>query len=125
MPGNPGDNVPGQATEHHHQPEWLDDFQEYTNLIFLSLFTIEMLMKMYAMSFSVRKSLDSIIGLLTILFVNNVFNPPLLLQGYMVSLFNRFDFFVVCSSILEYTLVKFEVGVKTGFVYFHIFAFLP
>ena len=125
MPRNPGDNVPGQATEHHHQPEWLDDFQEYTNLIFLSLFTIEMLMKMYAMSFSVRKSLDSIIGLLTILFVNNVFNPPLLLQGYMVSLFNRFDFFVVCSSILEYTLVKFEVGVKTVFVCFHIFAFLP
>ena len=30
-------------------------------------------------------------------------------QGYMVSLFNRFDFFVVCSSILEYTLVKCEV----------------
>ena len=82
-------------------------------------------MKMYAMSFSVRKSLDSIIRLLTILFVNNVFNSPLLLQGYMVSLFNRFDFFVVCSSILEYTLVKFEVGVKTVFVYFHIFAFLP
>ena len=77
------------------------------------------------MSFSVRKSLDSIIGLLTILFVNNVFNPPLLLQGYMVSLFNRFDFFVVCSSILEYTLVKFEVGVKTVFVCFHIFASLP
>ena len=46
------------ATEHHNQPEWLDDFQEYTNLIFLSLFTIEMLMKMYAMSFSVGKSSD-------------------------------------------------------------------
>ena len=45
---------PSQATEHHHQPEWLDEFQEYTNLIFLSLFTLEMLMKMYAMSFSVR-----------------------------------------------------------------------
>ena len=45
---------PCQATEHHHQPEWLDEFQEYTNLIFLSLFTLEMLMKMYAMSFSVR-----------------------------------------------------------------------
>ena len=63
--------------------------------------------------------------LLTILFVNNVFNLPFLLQGYMVSLFNRFDFFVVCSSILEYTLVKFEVGVKTVFVCFHIFCFPP
>ena len=49
-----------QATEHHHQPEWLDDFQEYTNLIFLSLFTLEMLMKMYAMSFSVRQYLYSV-----------------------------------------------------------------
>jgi len=75
-----------QATEHHGQPAWLDEFQEYTNLIFLSLFTAEMLMKMYALSFS----------------------------GYMVSLFNRFDFLVVCSSILEYLLVKFEVVPPVG-----------
>merc|ERR1719466_631683 len=27
------------ATEHHNQPEWLDDFQEYTNLFFVILFT--------------------------------------------------------------------------------------
>jgi len=75
-----------QATEHHGQPDWLELFQEYTNVIFLSLFTVEMLMKMYALSFS----------------------------GYMVSLFNRFDFFVVCSSILEYTLVKCEVVPPVG-----------
>ena len=65
------------ATEHHHQPPWLDDFQvgslhssvslvsfclqEYTNLFFVCLFTCEMLLKMYALGFS----------------------------GYMVSLFNR------------------------------------
>merc|ERR550532_1006749 len=35
-------------------------------------------------------------------------------SGYMVSLFNRFDFFVVCSSILEYTLVKCEVVPPVG-----------
>ena len=49
------------ATEHHDQPLWLDDFQEYTNLFFVCLFTCEMLLKMYALGFS----------------------------GYMVSLFNR------------------------------------
>ena len=49
------------ATEHHHQPPWLDDFQEYTNLFFVCLFTCEMLLKMYALG----------------------------LSGYMVSLFNR------------------------------------
>ena len=42
-----------KATEHHGQPDWLELFQEYTNVIFLSLFTVEMLMKMYALSFSV------------------------------------------------------------------------
>ena len=35
------------ASEHHGQPEWLDDFQEYTNLTFVCLFTFEMLLKMY------------------------------------------------------------------------------
>ena len=30
-------------------------------------------------------------------------------NGYMMSLFNRFDFFVVISSIIEYLLVKNEV----------------
>ena len=69
------------ATEHHGQPEWLDDFQEYTNLTFVCLFTFEMLLKMYALGFS----------------------------GYMMSLFNKFDFFVVLSSIGEYLLVKHEV----------------
>ena len=74
------------ATEHHNQPEWLDYFQEYTNLFFVCLFTFEMLMKMYALSFS----------------------------GYMKSLFNRFDFFVVLSSILEYLLVKNELVPPVG-----------
>merc|ERR1712106_368977 len=74
------------ATEHHHQPDWLDEFQEYTNLFFVILFTAEMLMKMYALGFS----------------------------GYMVSLFNRFDFFVVLSSILEYVLVKNELVPPVG-----------
>merc|ERR1719300_1310004 len=74
------------ATEHHHQPEWLDDFQEYTNLFFVCLFTCEMLLKMYALG----------------------------LSGYMVSLFNRFDFIVVISSILEFILVNQEIMPPLG-----------
>jgi len=74
------------ATEHHGQPLWLDDFQEYTNLFFVCLFTCEMLLKMYALGFS----------------------------GYMVSLFNKFDFFVVISSILEFVFVHQELMAPLG-----------
>jgi len=74
------------ATEHHDQPLWLDDFQEYTNLFFVCLFTCEMLLKMYALGFS----------------------------GYMVSLFNRFDFVVVVSSIMEFVLVNQELMPPVG-----------
>merc|ERR1719277_1673522 len=74
------------ATEHHDQPLWLDDFQEYTNLFFVCLFTCEMLLKMYALG----------------------------LSGYMVSLFNRFDFIVVISSIMEFVLVSQEIMPPLG-----------
>merc|ERR1719471_806431 len=73
------------ATEHHQQ-EWLDNFQEYTNLFFVCLFTCEMLLKMYALG----------------------------LSGYMVSLFNRFDFIVVISSIMEFILVNQEIMPPVG-----------
>ncbi|ODM95155.1 Voltage-dependent calcium channel type D subunit alpha-1 [Orchesella cincta] len=69
------------ATEHYHQPSWLDDFQEVTNIFFVILFTLEMLLKMFSLGF----------------------------QGYFVSLFNRFDSFVVVSSILEIVLTNSEV----------------
>jgi len=41
------------ATEHYRQPAWLDDFQEYTNLFFVVLFTCEMFLKMYSLGFQV------------------------------------------------------------------------
>ncbi|XP_035708740.1 muscle calcium channel subunit alpha-1 isoform X3 [Folsomia candida] len=69
------------STEHYKQPAWLDDVQEVTNLFFVVLFTLEMLLKMFSLGF----------------------------QGYFVSLFNRFDCFVVISSILEIVLTKTEV----------------
>ncbi|KAJ8707344.1 hypothetical protein PYW08_010596 [Mythimna loreyi] len=64
------------ATEHHGQPHYLDHFQNYANYLFVVLFTMEMLVKMYALGF----------------------------QGYFVSLFNRFDCFVMFCSIVELAL---------------------
>ncbi|KAH3892449.1 hypothetical protein DPMN_016567, partial [Dreissena polymorpha] len=61
------------TSEHYLQPQWLDQFQEIANIFFVSLFTMEMLVKMYSLG----------------------------LQGYFVSLFNRFDSFVVLCSIAE------------------------
>ncbi|KAI8043661.1 hypothetical protein M5D96_004994 [Drosophila gunungcola] len=66
------------ATEHYGQLDWLDNFQEYTNMFFIGLFTCEMLLKMYSLGF----------------------------QGYFVSLFNRFDCFVVIGSITETLLTN-------------------
>nr|XP_037876781.1 muscle calcium channel subunit alpha-1 isoform X3 [Bombyx mori] len=74
------------ASEHYRQPEWLDHFQEYGNAFFVALFTLEMLVKMYSLG----------------------------LQGYFVSLFNRFDCFVVIGSISEMVLTKSEVMPPLG-----------
>ncbi|KAL7013140.1 hypothetical protein ACKWTF_015214 [Chironomus riparius] len=74
------------ATEYYQQPEWLDHFQEITNRIFVALFTLEMLVKMYSLGF----------------------------QGYFVSLFNRFDCFVVIGSIAEMVLTNTEVMPPLG-----------
>ncbi|XP_032322744.1 voltage-dependent L-type calcium channel subunit alpha-1S isoform X1 [Camelus ferus] len=66
------------ASEHHHQPLWLTHLQDVANRVLLSLFTVEMLMKMYGLG----------------------------LRQYFMSIFNRFDCFVVCSGILEVLLVE-------------------
>uniref|UniRef100_T1GVR3 Voltage-dependent L-type calcium channel subunit alpha n=1 Tax=Megaselia scalaris TaxID=36166 RepID=T1GVR3_MEGSC len=66
------------ATEHYRQPPWLDEFQNNTNLFFITLFTCEMILKMYSLG----------------------------IQGYFVSLFNRFDCFVVIGSISEMVLTN-------------------
>jgi voltage-dependent calcium channel L type alpha-1D len=63
-------------------------FAALANLFFVVLFTLEMILKMYSLGF----------------------------QGYFVSLFNRFDSFVVICSILEvifyYTNVMPPLGVS-------------
>nr|CAH8829567.1 unnamed protein product [Trichobilharzia regenti] len=66
------------TTEHHNQPEWLDEFQDFANVVFVTLFTLEMVIKIAASGFS----------------------------DYISKLFNRFDFFVVIFSILELVFVK-------------------
>ncbi|KAL7638969.1 UNVERIFIED_CONTAM: hypothetical protein RMT77_010503 [Armadillidium vulgare] len=74
------------ASEHYRQPEWLGHFQDVTNLFFVVLFTCEMFLKMYSLGF----------------------------QGYFLSLFNRFDCFVVISSIMEIVLTTTEVMPPLG-----------
>nr|QQY02566.1 voltage-dependent L-type calcium channel subunit alpha-1F [Cryptocotyle lingua] len=69
------------TTEHHNQPEWLDEFQDFANKVFVALFTLEMLIKIAASGTT----------------------------DYFSKLFNRFDFFVVIFSIMELLLVKFRV----------------
>ncbi|XP_054707665.1 muscle calcium channel subunit alpha-1-like [Uloborus diversus] len=74
------------ASEHNSQPPWLDYFQECANLFFVVLFTLEMLLKLFSLG----------------------------IQGYFVSLFNRFDCFVVVSSILETVLTYSDVMPPLG-----------
>ncbi|TRY91912.1 hypothetical protein DNTS_029630 [Danionella cerebrum] len=69
------------ATEHHQQSEALTNFQDNTNKALLSLFAVEMFLKMYALG----------------------------LPSYFMSLFNRFDCFVVSVGILELILVRMDV----------------
>ncbi|XP_029292495.1 voltage-dependent L-type calcium channel subunit alpha-1D [Cottoperca gobio] len=73
-------NTVASASEHAGQPKWLTEMQERANKVLLLLFTLEMLMKMYAFG----------------------------LQIYFMALFNRFDCFVVCGGILETLLVEME-----------------
>ncbi|GMT23860.1 hypothetical protein PFISCL1PPCAC_15157, partial [Pristionchus fissidentatus] len=74
------------TTEHHNQPLWLDQFQTAANLFFVILFSLEMLLKMYSLGFN----------------------------SYTRSQFNRFDCFVVISSILEFVFVWLELMKPLG-----------
>ncbi|XP_035238342.1 voltage-dependent L-type calcium channel subunit alpha-1D-like isoform X26 [Anguilla anguilla] len=74
------------SSEHYDQPEWLTEVQEVANKVLLAMFTCEMLVKMYSLG----------------------------LQAYFVSLFNRFDCFVVCGGIIETILVELEIMSPLG-----------
>ncbi|ERE89930.1 voltage-dependent L-type calcium channel subunit alpha-1D isoform 3 [Cricetulus griseus] len=74
------------SSEHYNQPDWLTQIQDIANKVLLALFTCEMLVKMYSLG----------------------------LQAYFVSLFNRFDCFVVCGGITETILVELELMSPLG-----------
>ncbi|XP_075882305.1 voltage-dependent L-type calcium channel subunit alpha-1D [Nelusetta ayraudi] len=74
------------ASEHYNQPDWLTEVQDVANKVLLAMFTLEMLTKMYSLG----------------------------LQAYFVSLFNRFDCFVVCGGIVETILVELAVMSPLG-----------
>ena len=59
---------------------------DIANIVFVSIFTVEMLIKMYALGFT----------------------------NYLMAMFNRFDFFVVIASILEIVGVKSGVMKPLG-----------
>ena len=61
-------------------------FPDIANKVLWALFTCEMLVKMYSLG----------------------------LQAYFVSLFNRFDCFVVCGGITETILVELEIMSPLG-----------
>ncbi|XP_046727534.1 voltage-dependent L-type calcium channel subunit alpha-1D isoform X10 [Silurus meridionalis] len=74
------------SSEHYNQPVWLTEVQDVANKVLLAMFTCEMLIKMYSLG----------------------------LQAYFVSLFNRFDCFVVCGGIVETILVELEIMPPLG-----------
>ncbi|VDL75988.1 unnamed protein product [Nippostrongylus brasiliensis] len=74
------------TSEHYGQSEWLDDFQTMANLFFVVLFSMEMLLKMYSLGFTT----------------------------YTTSQFNRFDCFVVISSIIEFVLLYLRLMKPLG-----------
>uniref|UniRef100_A0A3B4ZKK5 Voltage-dependent L-type calcium channel subunit alpha n=1 Tax=Stegastes partitus TaxID=144197 RepID=A0A3B4ZKK5_9TELE len=75
------------ATEHHHQSESLTSLQDVASRVLLVLFVIEMFVKMYALG-------------------------P---RAYFMSLFNRFDFFVVLCGILEMIMLSAGAVTPLGF----------
>uniref|UniRef100_A0A3B4AY44 Voltage-dependent L-type calcium channel subunit alpha n=1 Tax=Periophthalmus magnuspinnatus TaxID=409849 RepID=A0A3B4AY44_9GOBI len=79
-------NTSLSASEHYDQPEWLTQVQDIANKVLLSLFTVEMLLKMYSLG----------------------------LAHYFVAFFNRFDCFVVCGGIMETILVELDIMPPLG-----------
>ncbi|KAM3618143.1 uncharacterized protein V6R79_016208 [Siganus canaliculatus] len=79
-------NTSLSAFEHYNQPDWLTQVQDIANKVLLSLFTVEMLLKMYSLG----------------------------LAHYFVAFFNRFDCFVVCGGIVETILVELDIMPPLG-----------
>ena len=76
------------ATEHYGEPKWLNDFQDKSEIVFVSIFTIEVMLKLYGYG----------------------------LSGYFSSMFNVFDLIVIGLSLLELIVASedknFDLGVS-------------
>ncbi|XP_022780550.1 voltage-dependent N-type calcium channel subunit alpha-1B-like isoform X2 [Stylophora pistillata] len=73
------------AVEYHNQPRWLSNFQEWAEIVFLTLFFVEMILKIYGLG----------------------------LHIYFNSSFNCFDCSIVISGFLDIILSK-AVQIKLG-----------
>ncbi|XP_057290676.1 voltage-dependent calcium channel type A subunit alpha-1-like isoform X2 [Hydractinia symbiolongicarpus] len=74
------------ATRHYQQPDWLTDVQQYAEIVFVSIFTLELIIKLFSHGFVL----------------------------YCRSLFNVFDLVVVVLSIMEIILNKTVGDINLG-----------
>lgn len=74
------------AVEYHNQPDWLTEFQYNAEIVFLTIFFVEMLLKLYGLG----------------------------IHQYFSSSFNIFDFAVVCCGIIDMLIEKYSQKVKLG-----------
>lgn len=101
------------ATEYHHQPEWLTSLQGWL-LIYPFLFEAVLpwvvLLPASCICLSLHFSPDVASRVLLVLFIIEMFVKMYALgpRAYFMSLFNRFDFFVVLCGILE--MIMFSAG---------------
>lgn len=102
------------ATEHHHQSESLTSLQGLllSDLFFLLLSILVHFITSSLMNFYLwlPLSLDVASRVLLVLFIIEMFVKMYALgpRAYFMSLFNRFDFFVVLCGILE--MIMFSAG---------------
>ncbi|XP_041481260.1 voltage-dependent calcium channel type A subunit alpha-1-like isoform X7 [Lytechinus variegatus] len=68
------------AIEHYNQPHWLEQFLYYAEIVFLCIFIMEMVIKMYGLGPGV----------------------------YFQSAFNKFDCLVICASMFEVIWTKYK-----------------
>lgn len=117
------------ASEHYNQPDWLTEVQGIYFTPFCSILVIKHVFKWFFSTLFSCKECDNKIKSCPLLSSTDVANKVLLamftlemlvkmyslgLQAYFVSLFNRFDCFVVCGGIIETILVELAIMSPLG-----------
>lgn len=99
------------ATEYHHQPEWLTSLQGwYISIPLLKQFSMNCIAPCFIYLSHFDFCPDVASRVLLVLFIIEMFVKMYALgpRAYFMSLFNRFDFFVVLCGILE--MIMFSAG---------------